>query len=66
MNEVSARINQGLVKMEDIYGMAEKIGAYAYVECSAKLNKRVWEVFQTAARAIMQTKKKENKDCIIF
>ena len=63
-NEVSARTNQEFVKLEDIREMGEKICAYSYVECSAKLNRRVWQVFQTAARA-MQTKRKDNRSCII-
>ena len=44
--------NQELVKMEDGQAMAEKIGAYAYLECSAKLNDGVRDVFETATRAI--------------
>ena len=35
--------------------MAEKIGAYAYLKCSAKADKGVWEVFETAVKAIFQT-----------
>ena len=38
---------------EDGRAMAERIGAYAYVECSAKLNEGVREVFETAARAAL-------------
>ena len=35
--------------------MAEKIGAYAYLKCSAKVDNGVWEVFETAVKAIFQT-----------
>ena len=46
--------NQEFVTMEDGHAMAEKIGAYTYVECSAKLNYGVREVFETAVRAIFK------------
>ena len=49
-----AESNQEFVTMENGHAMAEKIGAYAYLECSAKLNYGVREVFGTAARAIFQ------------
>jgi Ras family protein A len=38
---------------EDGRAMAERKGAYAYLECSAKLNEGVREVFETAARAAL-------------
>ena len=38
--------------MEEGYTLTRKIGACAYVECSAKLNDGVWEVFETAAKAV--------------
>lgn len=58
-----AKSKQEPVKTEDGRAMAEKIGAYAYLECSAKLNEGVREVFETATRAALQTKKKRNKLC---
>ena len=36
---------------EDGHATAKSIGAYAYVECSAKQNEGVREVFEAAARA---------------
>ena len=45
------------VKVDDGYAMAKRIGAYAYIECSAELNEDVREVFQTAAHAAMPKKK---------
>lgn len=58
-----AKSKQEPVKTEDGRAMAEKIGAYAYLECSAKLNEGVREVFETATRAALQTKKKGRKFC---
>ena len=46
--------------------MAEKIGAYAYLECTAKYNEGVREVFETATRAALQTKKKSKKFCTVL
>ena len=51
------------VKTDEGRTMAEKIGAYAYLECSAKLNEGVREVFETATRAALQTKKKKRGKC---
>lgn len=58
-----AKAKQEPVKTEDGRAMAEKIGAYAYLECSAKLNEGVREVFETATRAALQTKKKGRRMC---
>ena len=44
--------------------MAEKIGAYAYLECTAKYNEGVREVFETATRAALSKDSLFNKhDC---
>ena len=45
------------VKVEDGHTAANRIGAYAYVECSAILNEGIREVFETALRASMSHKK---------
>lgn len=58
-----SKSKQEPVKTEDGRAMAEKIGAFAYLECSAKLNEGVREVFETATRAALQTKKKGRKLC---
>ena len=50
-----ARLRMRNVKptnMEDGIAMAQKIGAYGYLECSANLNDGVREVFDMAFRAI--------------
>ena len=49
------------VKTEDGRAMAKKIGAYAYVECSAVLNDGVREVFERVALATLPTKSFTNK-----
>nr|ADR74191.2 RhoA [Dugesia japonica] len=48
-----------IVKFEDGKAMAERIGAYAYIECSAKTKDGVREVFETATKAALQSKKKK-------
>lgn len=58
-----AKSKQEPVKTEDGRAMSEKIGAYAYLECSAKLNEGVREVFETATRAALQTKKNRRRFC---
>ena len=58
-----SKSKQEPVKTEDGRAMAEKIGAFAYLECSAKLNEGVREVFETATRAALQTKKKGRRMC---
>jgi len=42
------------VKPEEGRTMAEKINAFAYLECSAKSKEGVREVFETATRAALQ------------
>ena len=51
-----AMIEQEPVKVEHGRAMAEKIGAYSYVECSAKLKEGIMEVFETAARVVLPKK----------
>ncbi|GMM30230.1 Rho family GTPase [Martiniozyma asiatica (nom. inval.)] len=48
--------------------VAEKIKAINYLECSAKLNQGVREVFEAATRAALETKEKEKKKkkCVIL
>jgi len=61
-----SKSKQEPVRTEDGRAMAEKIGAYAYLECSAKLNEGVREVFETATRAALQTKKKGRRLCNVL
>lgn len=54
------------VKIEEGRAMSDKIGAYAFLECSAKLNEGVREVFETATRAALQSKKKRKRLCSVL
>lgn len=54
------------VKTEEGRAMADKIGAYDFLECSAKTNEGVREVFETATRAALQTKKKKRGLCSLL
>ena len=47
-------MKQEPVKPEEGRAMAEKINAFAYLECSAKSKEGVREVFETATRAAVQ------------
>ena len=49
-------MKQDPVKPEDGRTMAEKINAFAYLECSAKSKEGVREVFETATRAALQVR----------
>ena len=61
-----AKSKQEPVRTEDGRAMSEKIGAFNYLECSAKLNEGVREVFETATRAALSTKKKGRKFCTLL
>ncbi|KAJ8301795.1 hypothetical protein KUTeg_020782 [Tegillarca granosa] len=54
------------VRTEDGRAMAERINAFAYLECSAKTQECVREVFETATKAALQTKKKKRRKCFIL
>ncbi|XP_059510380.1 rho-related GTP-binding protein RhoB-like [Stegostoma tigrinum] len=49
-----ARSKKEPVRWEEGQAMAERIGAYHYLECSAKTKEGVWEVFETATRATLK------------
>ncbi|RUS89599.1 hypothetical protein EGW08_002617, partial [Elysia chlorotica] len=53
-----AKLKQTTVKPEEGRAMAERIGAADYVECSALLRDGVREVFETATRHALTTKRK--------
>ena len=57
------KMQQEPVKLEEGRSMAEKIDAFAYLECSAKRNTGVREVFDTATRAAFQVHRKKSNVC---
>ena len=60
------RMKQEPVKPEQGKVMADNIGAFAYLECSAKTKEGVREVFEMATRAALQVKKKKTKRCVLL
>jgi len=60
------KMKQEPVKPEEGRAMAEKIGAFSYLECSAKSKEGVREVFETSTKAALQVKKKKKGKCRIF
>ncbi|KAI6239446.1 hypothetical protein M3Y99_00579400 [Aphelenchoides fujianensis] len=53
------RSKQAPVSYEEGKKMAESIGAQAYIECSAREGENVYEVFERAARAALETRTKK-------
>uniref|UniRef100_A0A182WAE3 Uncharacterized protein n=1 Tax=Anopheles minimus TaxID=112268 RepID=A0A182WAE3_9DIPT len=64
--EELAKMKQEPVKPQEGRAMAEKINAFAYLECSAKSKEGVREVFETATRAALQVKKKKKSKCVLL
>ena len=60
-----ARDKQTIIKPDEGRLMSEKVGAYGYLECSAKTREGVREVFTLATRAAL-AKKKKKKGCIVL
>ena len=60
------KVNQEPVKYEEGRSMSEKIQAFCYLECSAKTKEGVQEVFETAAKAALQVKKKNKVKCALL
>ena len=61
------KTNQAPVTTEEAEAVAKKIGAVRYLECSAKTNEGVREVFEHATRSAMLAKtSKRNKKCIVL
>ncbi|KAL3095265.1 hypothetical protein niasHS_007364 [Heterodera schachtii] len=61
-----SRNKQEPVKSEQGKAIAEQIGAYAYLECSAKTKEGIREVFEKATQAALQQKKKKKKGCNVL
>jgi Ras family protein A len=60
-----------VVTTEQGITLANKLGAYAYMECSAKTRVGVEEVFETAAKVALSNnrkhrQRKQNKQCVIL
>ncbi|XP_061418916.1 rho-related GTP-binding protein RhoA-C-like [Lethenteron reissneri] len=56
-----AKIKQEPVRVEEGRDMANQINAFGYMECSAKTKDGVREVFEMAARAALQVRKRKKK-----
>nr|ODN91678.1 GTP-binding protein rhoA [Cryptococcus depauperatus CBS 7855]ODN91883.1 GTP-binding protein rhoA [Cryptococcus depauperatus CBS 7841] len=65
-----ARMTQRPVSRAEGMAVAQKIGAQGYVECSAKTGEGVREVFQTATRYALMSKKSKSgrgkKGCVVL
>jgi len=61
-----AKMKQSAVKSDEGRTMADKIQAWAYLECSAKTKDGVREVFETATKAALQVKKKRKPKCVVL
>ncbi len=55
-----------LIRSEQGKQVAEKIGAFAYLECSAKTRDGVREVFEMATRAALSNRQKRRFKCPLF
>lgn len=60
------KMKQEPVRPEEGKAVAEKISAFSYLECSAKTKDGVRQVFETATRAALQTKKKRKGVCMLI
>ncbi|ODQ52890.1 GTPase rho1 [Saitoella complicata NRRL Y-17804] len=60
------KTSQSPVTPEEGEAVAQKIGADKYLECSAKLNDGVREVFEHATRAALSQRQKKNKKCTVL
>ena len=61
-----AKMKQEPVKLEDGKKTAEKIDAFAYIECSAKNKEGVKEVFDDTARIATIEMIRKKKPCVLF
>ena len=56
--DTDVTLNVQLIFTNDCEAVARTIGAFAYLECSAKLNRGVKEVFEMAFRAFFPANKR--------
>ncbi len=61
-----AHDKQSIVSPEEGRSMAERVGAWSYLECSAKTREGVREVFDNATRAALQKKKGKKVFCTLL
>ena len=66
ITEELAKNKQHMVTEKEGQDVAAKIGAYKYLECSAKTNEGVREVFLEATRAALSSKKKKSPRCNVL
>lgn len=57
-SDLRAQQPEGLITREEGQALANKIGAYRYIECSAKYNDNVDQVFTEAVRSVWDNRKK--------
>ncbi|KAI3645006.1 hypothetical protein MP228_011170 [Amoeboaphelidium protococcarum] len=60
------KTGQAPVTYEEGLAVAQKISAYKYLECSAKSQEGVKEVFEHATRAALMAKTKKKKACVLL
>jgi small GTP-binding protein len=60
------KLRQEPVRPDQGRAMADKIGAYAYLECSAKTKEGVRDVFETATRGALHSKKSKSSKCSVL
>ncbi|KAI8976277.1 small GTPase-binding protein [Pilobolus umbonatus] len=60
------RTSQRLVTSDEAIGVARKINAFKYLECSAKTGEGVHTVFETCARATMKKGSSRKHHCIVL
>lgn len=60
-----AKCGQSPVTYDQGLAVAQKIGAYKYLECSARTQEGVREVFEHATRAALFAKSKKKRGCVV-
>lgn len=60
------KLRQEPVRPEQGRAMADRIGAYSYLECSAKTKEGVRQVFETATRSALNSKKSKPSKCSVL